>query len=171
MMFCPNCGKANSTDQKFCRSCGFNLAETTRSVVQQRPAGESGYHLNTRKELVEKMLLSILGVGLAGGVAILIWGIITSIILDKGQLLGGLLGIALVLAAAVTLVLVVYRLVLIDKAAKSPLPAPELSLPESTTRQLGEPPLEPIPSVTEPTTDLLVRKSAAREVTTGVLLL
>jgi ribosomal protein L37E len=129
MMFCPNCGKANSTDQKFCRSCGFNLAETTRSVVQQRPAGESGYHLNTRKELVEKMLLSILGVGLAGGVAILIWGIITSIILDKGQLLGGLLGIALVLAAAVTLVLVVYRQVLIDKAAKVRYPHPSFLFP------------------------------------------
>ena len=158
-MFCPNCGKANSVDQKFCRSCGFNLEETARSIVQQLPAGHVEHSLAERRELVEKMLFGLGGVGLTGFVAFLIWRIVVDIIVGMGQVLGGVLLALVVLILAFLVVLAAYRQDLIDKAAKRPLSSPETPLPEPTTRQLGEPTFEPIPSVTEPTTDLLVKEN------------
>jgi len=157
-MFCPNCGKANSIDQKFCRSCGFNLEETSRSVTQQQPTIAANKALTARKEFIEKVLLTICGVGLTIFVIILIWLIVTDIILGKGQIAGGILGIAFILGMAISLVLIVYRQVLIDAAAKGRPAAPETPLPEAQTRQLGESTVEPIPSVTEPTTDLLIKE-------------
>ena len=34
-MFCPNCGAKNSSEQKFCRSCGMNLEQTALDLADQ----------------------------------------------------------------------------------------------------------------------------------------
>jgi hypothetical protein len=114
--------------------------------------------LARRKDLIEKVLLTVCGVGLTVFVILLIWLIVTDIILGKGQIAGGILGIAFVLGVAISLALIVYRQILINASAKRSLPTPEPLLPEAATRQLGESSFEPIPSVTEPTTDLLVKE-------------
>ena len=80
------------------------------------------------------------------------------LIVDKGQILGGILAIALILGAAIALVLAFYRQVLIDAAEKPRRPAPESPLPEAKTHRLTESTFEPIPSITESTTELLVKK-------------
>ena len=114
--------------------------------------------LAKRKDLIEKVLLTVGGVGLTIFVIILIWLVVTDIILGKGQIAGGILGIAFILGMAVSLALLVYRQVLINAAPKRSLPPQETPFPEATTPQLGESSFEPIPSVTEPTTDLLMKE-------------
>lgn len=119
--------------------------------------------LARRKDLVEKVLLTVGGAGATIFVIFLLWLVITDSILDKGQIVGGILRIAFILAAAVSLALVVYRRVLINATAKSSLPAPETPLPEVATRRLGERTFEPIPSVTEPTTELLRKEPSTHK--------
>jgi zinc ribbon protein len=70
-MYCPKCGKENSQDQRFCRSCGFSL-ELFSQVVDQglQPADKdaiSGYESRTRTSvwqnpLIYGLFLIILGV-------------------------------------------------------------------------------------------------------------
>lgn len=35
-MYCPDCGKTNSAEQKFCRACGLQLEQVVQSLVAQR---------------------------------------------------------------------------------------------------------------------------------------
>ena len=162
-MYCPNCGKANSSEQKFCRACGLNLEDTARSVTEQLPAAMQDQRLAKRKQLVENLLFGIAGVGITAFVLLIIGTIISEIIIGKGNVVGGIVFIAFLLAMGVALLLVLYRQSLIEATAKRPLPVNdneladgETPLPEASTRQLADPYFEPVPSVTEPTTDLLV---------------
>jgi hypothetical protein len=41
-MFCPNCGKDNSTGQRFCRSCGMGLEAVSQVVASELSAGGAG---------------------------------------------------------------------------------------------------------------------------------
>jgi len=153
-MYCPNCGKPNSSEQKYCRACGLNLEDTSRSVTEQLPAALQDQRLAKRRDLVEKILLGLAGVGITAFVLILI----STIIIAKGNVLGGIVFITFLVGMAVALMLVLYRHSLIEASAKRPLQANdsrETSLPPTTARQLADPYFEPVPSVTEPTTDLL----------------
>src|SRR5262249_1811336 len=54
VMFCPNCGAKNRSDQNYCRSCGLKLGEITRFVSEQFPTEEYAA-LQRRKERFEKL--------------------------------------------------------------------------------------------------------------------
>lgn len=41
-MYCPNCGKDNSNDERFCRSCGLSLQVIAQVLVDELSATESG---------------------------------------------------------------------------------------------------------------------------------
>jgi predicted amidophosphoribosyltransferase len=36
-MFCPNCGKSNPDDSRFCESCGTNMLEAPAAPVAPPP--------------------------------------------------------------------------------------------------------------------------------------
>jgi len=40
-MYCPNCGKENSVEQRFCRSCGLSLLTISRALAHELSAAES----------------------------------------------------------------------------------------------------------------------------------
>jgi|KBSSwiStaDraftv2_1062776.scaffolds.fasta_scaffold13350_4 hypothetical protein len=154
-MYCPNCGKANSSEQKFCRSCGLNLEDATRSLIEQLPAGEQDQRLLRRKQLVERVLLILGGVGITAFVCLIIGTIITEIIIGKGNVIGGIVFIAFILGMAVGLLLVLYRESLKDATTRRTIPVVEAPSGDPKTRQLTDPHFEPAPSVTDPTTELL----------------
>ena len=67
-MYCPNCGKQTSADQKFCRSCGLGLEKIALSLNEQVPA-RMDQSLIARQERLEKLgvgALSVFGLGVLG---------------------------------------------------------------------------------------------------------
>ena len=75
-MFCPDCGKANSPEQKFCRSCGLSLEKVAESVAEQRPATELNKHLKDRQRQIERLLSIILGSMFTVFVGAILWAVI-----------------------------------------------------------------------------------------------
>ena len=53
-MFCPNCASKIEIEQKFCRSCGLKLEAVVQVVSEQIPTKEYA-KLQKRKELFEKL--------------------------------------------------------------------------------------------------------------------
>jgi zinc-ribbon domain len=153
-MYCPNCGKTNSEEQKFCRSCGLSLEKVVQSLFEQLPATDVDKNLRERQRKVE-LWAKVFGTGIASLFALLVlWGTIYKTIIEEGKVAIGLGFLAFIVGAVALIVLMLYRESLL-KASKRPLPKPEPSPPADTAKLLPEPSFEPIPSVTERTTDLL----------------
>ena len=161
-MYCPRCGALNSTDQRFCRKCGMNLETAARSVIEQFPDGnDPGLVLRERR--IEKFGQIAFG----GFVCVLVFGVLAMfyVILDRMVFSGdkpvfGVLLMAFILFAVLTLAYVILREDLKDKRKKAGVisPAPP-QVPAITARLIEEKEFEPIPTVTENTTDLLPIRS------------
>ena len=164
-MYCPNCGQATSTEQKFCRSCGLSLEKAAQSLVEQLPAVELNTHLRERQRRVERLLYTLGGSAAVILVVSLFWTIINEIIIGKGHVLGGLIFLAFILGFIVFALLMLYRESLLKASSKRLSAQPTLPEAEHTARLLSESHIEPISSVTERTTELLVaeKKSEASE--------
>lgn len=167
-MYCPNCANNVSLDQRFCRSCGLALDKIAESLGEQLPTTVSE-NLLAKKDKLEKlgvMLLSAFGLGV---VALLLYGIVYRIMIMQGRILWGLaaLGCVILGACALLSVILFQKAEELKKAAtqhRLPQPA-ELPEPATTGKLLPEKQLEPLPSVTERTTELLFaeKKDGARE--------
>ena len=164
-MYCPNCGQATSTEQKFCRSCGLSVEKAAQSLVEQLPAVEPNTRLRERQRRVERLLYMLGGSAAVIFVVSLFWTIVKEIIIGKGHVLGGLIFLAFILGFIVFAVLMLYRESLLKASSKRHSAKSTLPQAEHTARLLPESRVEPIPSVTEHTTELLVaeKKSNARE--------
>lgn len=154
-MFCPNCGSKNSTQQKFCRSCGLSLEKTAQSLVEQIPA-KIDRSLERRKEKLERfgfIALSCLGVV---GVGALSYMIIFNMMLAQGKILGGLALLTIIICGVSAAFFFNYANYLKETAVKNRLQPPdEMREDETPAKLLDDSYLEPVPSVTEGTTELL----------------
>jgi hypothetical protein len=154
-MYCPNCGKQTGTDQKFCRACGLGLDKIAQSLGEQLPA-RVDETLLARKERMEKLgvaALSVFGLGL---LSILVY-MIGEKLLAKGNLFEALviLGFAIMFACGLVSVFLFARAKeLGDEATKRQLPT-SIEQSSPTRELLAEGRLEPVPTVTERTTELL----------------
>lgn len=167
-MHCPRCGTAASEQQKFCRSCGFNveqiaplLAEPLTPTPGDKAAAESGAEMQDQLRRTERWLsvaLAVFFVLLLGGIS---WMTIAKVMIEKGQFWAGLAFLLFIASAATTLYFVARREELREELAGRQSPPPAALPPEkSTAKRLPESPSEPVPSVTEHTTKQL----AAHEV-------
>jgi hypothetical protein len=154
-MFCPNCGNENSTQQKFCRSCGLSLEKSAQSLVEQLPA-MSNENLERRKDKFERFgVVALSGFGVVGA-GFLFYLIIFKMMLAEGKILAGFALLTLIICGILAAFFFNYANALKDTAMKNRLRQPaELPLTETSARLLDEPYREPIPSVTERTTELL----------------
>jgi uncharacterized membrane protein YvbJ len=166
-MFCPNCGANNSTEQKFCRSCGLNLEKSAESLLEQLPNAESA-NLSMQNRLIEKFgnfALGGLGLVILAAVIAFIYIIFEKMILTGGNIAAGILLIAFLIFAFLTLVFVFFNESLKEKKAKiNPALSNELTGAKNTGKLLEEKPFEPVPSVTENSTELLVVENQTRKI-------
>jgi zinc-ribbon domain len=165
-MFCPNCGAKVVGEQKYCRSCGLGVGKVSTLIAEQLPAGalenaspEEVARLLKSKRRVERALV---GLGLTGAVVFvvsLILTIIFKIILDKGAVVQGSIFLAFILGGVVALCLVFYRESLLESLARRGA-LPDESKQKAvaageTSKLLPDARFEPVPSVTDRTTELL----------------
>lgn len=158
-MYCPNCGNQNSRDQKFCRSCGLGLEKIAQSLTDQLPT-KADKTLTQQKEKLERLGVAAVSVFGLGVLSIFLYNIVYKMMLTQGKIMTGLVALALMLVLGcglLSVILFAKANELKEAAAKRPIDGPPELKPTETTRALlPESHPEPIVSVTEGTTDLLV---------------
>ncbi len=148
-MYCPRCGKDGSLDQKFCRTCGFQLDQVVEllepksaQVVDQNP---SQLKLKRIGSVVVITTISLALFGVCGGI---IWAMVA----------GGM-PVWIGLLALLVLIGITSGFILLGvaqvKATTSTASQTVLDSNETTTRLLNQHALSIPPSVTERTTNLL----------------
>ena len=166
-MFCPNCGAKTSIQQKFCRGCGLGLDKIALSLSEQLPT-RPDEHLLSQKEKYERLglaALSVFGVGVLG---VMLYGIVYKLMITQGNVLGalGLLGFLIMVGCGIlSVILFAKAKEAEEKAGKRRLEEKETAVKSTPTNELlTEGHLEPVPSVTDRTTELLYveKKDASR---------
>lgn len=165
-MFCPNCGANNSTEPKFCRSCGLNLERSAESLLEQLPTAHSASLLKQKKtiERFGNFALGGLGVVVLLGVTILIYTIIEKYLVGGMSIYTAVLLIGFILFASLSLIFVVFNESLKEKKAKiNSKMTNELGEKTGAAKLLEDKYFESISSVTENSTDLLYSKNKTRK--------
>ena len=157
-MFCPNCAAQNDVAQHYCRTCGLKLDVIADDLLSQRPSDEFARLLERKRTF---QLLGVASLSIAGVIGVFI--VAAAIFYYKMQWVGPELlfrsaSIALVLFTLFSAFFLSYPKFM-KKLARLDSPPVELSRNEVeavTTRKLiEEGPFEPVPSVTEDSTELL----------------
>lgn len=155
-MYCPNCGKKTEIDQKFCRACGLGLDKIAQSLGEQLPA-RVDESLLERKERLEKFGVAALSVFGLGVLSLLLY-LLGRKVIEEGNVVEALvmLGLFVMLGSGVLSVILFARAKeLGEKAGKRQLQPSTTAKSESTRELLPEGRMEPVPTVTERTTELL----------------
>ena len=157
-MFCPNCGAKTSIEQKFCRGCGLALEKIAHSLTEQIP-NSPNESLLSQKERLERWglaALSVFGVGLLG---VILYGIVYKTMIVEGRILGGLtlLGFMIMIGCGVLATILFAKANEAKEAAgKRRIEAKDVEVIATPTKELlTEGHFEPVPSVTDRTTELL----------------
>lgn len=162
-MYCPNCGNKTPKAQKFCRACGLGLEQIATSLSEQllTSVDES----LSRKDRLERLGVGALSVFGLGILSLIVYGIGSKLIATQGSLLTVLAILGLVVVFGCGLLSAILfamakdagetagkrRLQLTDESA-----ATSTAPTAPTTRELlHEGHFEPLPSVTDGTTQLL----------------
>jgi len=158
-MYCPNCGSQTSSEQKFCRACGLGLEKIALSLSEQLPT-RPDEKLVSEKERFERLGVAALSVFGAGVVGLLLFFIVYKMMFLQGKILNGLalFGLAIMAACGVLAAILFAKAQEAEEAGKRRLqtadvkPAVEATTPNEL---LAAGRFEPVPSVTDRTTELL----------------
>ena len=154
-MFCPNCGKENGTDQNYCRACGLKLDAISQVVAELLPSEEYAA-LQKRRRMLEKFgVVSLSIAGVLALMTVLFTAALYKLILFGPAALFWSASIALLVFLLLAAVLIGYPKLFMrfEKPDRH-----DESLSRKTGKLIEGKPFEPVPSVTENTTDLLPRK-------------
>ena len=153
-IYCPNCGTKTTLDQKFCRACGLSLEKTALSLSEQLPA-KVDRSVQEQKERLEKIGVALLTLF---GVCVLT---LLLFLLGRSLLSKGLPGILAMLGALILIISGLGSVILFARAKdldekSSKRRSQTLASGNETTKELlSEGHFEPVPTVTERTTELL----------------
>jgi hypothetical protein len=160
-MYCPNCGAKTSTEQKFCRSCGLGLEKIALSLTEQLPASPDE-HLLSQKERFERLGVVALSVFGAGVLGLVLYGIVYKLMITQGKFLAalGFLGLIIMLGCGILSTILFAKAKEAEEAAGK-RKIQDVKVATTPTKELlTEGNFEPVPSVTDRTTELLsVEKS------------
>ena len=162
-MYCPNCGTKTSMDQNFCRSCGLQLDKVVATLSEQLPA-KVDLTLQQQKERYEKLGMAALSVFGLGVLSFIIYSIGYKLMMTQGNILAGLAIIGflvMVVCGLGSVVLFAKAKEVGEGASKRPAQTNLTGASESTKELLTEGHFEPVPSITDRTTDLLVAEKRA----------
>lgn len=156
-MFCPNCGAKNTTEQKFCRSCGMNLEQTAITLADQ-----FGMDRYSSFKSIDRFFSGLGKIAFGGfsavmimGVAYLLYIILTRFVLSGSQRAFGIFLFLFVTFASLSLVWVIYNESRKDRKKFGPPESASGLASAETGKLLNASTQQPIPSVVEDTTDLL----------------
>ena len=163
-MFCPACGSKNTIDQRFCRKCGMNLESTANALRESMPDENSAlFQQERRLERYGKFAFGGFGIVVLLAVAGFIYTIFTKMVLSGEKPVLGLLAMAFITFAVLALGYVIFNEDLKEKRRKARFTPPdELESPAITGKLLEEKEFEPVPTVTESTTNLLPARKRDR---------
>lgn len=131
---------------------------SSASLLEQFPDGTSSDLKRQERNLERFGAVAFTGFGVVIGVAILamLYAILTNMILNGNEPLAGIMLMAFIIFAALTLAYVIRRESLNEKRQKLGVSPTTNSLPDPATgKLLNESTIEPVPSVVEDTTKLL----------------
>lgn len=166
-MFCPNCGANNTTEQRFCRSCGFNLEQTAMSLLEQIPSAERA-NLLKKERALEKFGSVVFGgfgiVVLLAVVGMVYWIVVKMVLSGASPVAGVLLAVFLIFAVLTLTYVVMNESLKEQKSKRSPDGIKDFETGVDTGKLLEEGHFEPASaSVTENTTDLLYSVNKTRK--------
>lgn len=161
-VFCPNCSAKNKLEQNFCRFCGFNLQETTRSLVRQLSVDRDARQFNQLRLIKRLTDFASLGLAIlvASGLIFYIYAVLTNMVFSGKRVLFGLFLIYMVFESAILFVRrLKRRRIIADNEAKTNQLTNEPETKE-TAKLIEEKPFTPAAaaaaaSVTENSTELL----------------
>jgi hypothetical protein len=157
-MFCPNCAAQNHVAQHYCRTCGLKLDVIAEDLSSQRPSEEFARLLQRKRQF---QLLGVSSLSIAGVIGI--FTVAAAVFYYKMQWVGPELlfrsaSIALVLFTLISAFFFSYPKFMKKLDRLNPRPSSPLQNrveAAATDKLIEERPFEPIPSVTEDSTELL----------------
>jgi hypothetical protein len=162
-IFCPNCSAKNKIEQNFCRFCGFNLQDTTKSLTAQLAIDKNARQFNQLKLI--KRLTDFASVALAiivsTGIVFYLYAILTKMVFSGKRVLLGLFLISLIFQFFGRFIRRIMRDRVIEEGAKTN-PPPIESEKRETAKLLEEKPFAPA-GVTENSTELLFVENKTRK--------
>ena len=151
-MLCPNCGTRTTNEHKFCRNCGMNLEPVSRALAAHLSPDGAAAAAAARK--AERRAVRRMTSGLLAGVVVVLFGLFMMSVVPGNAF--KVLGVASALIGLVAALASVFSTLRVTgDAGVEPAPHALDGATAKTGRLLHETTVEPVPSVTERTTDLL----------------